>query len=101
MAQDLPGRTARQDTAQLAETWERRRSHFNACVNDTVFFIPQLADAVEDRELLRHVGRRVTDIITEVGLSPGKDRKREVRKRLKAFEKDLNALYKEERKTHA
>lgn len=63
-------------------------AHFNAYVQDSVFIIPQLADADEDRELLRHVGRRVTDIITEEDLSPGKDRKCEIRKRLKAFEKD-------------
>jgi nitrite reductase/ring-hydroxylating ferredoxin subunit len=87
-------RDALRDTAQ--RNWPKPgnggEAHFNACVQDTVFIIPQPADADEDRELLRHVGRRVTDIITDESLSPGKDRKREIRKRLKAFEKDINAL---------
>ena len=73
-------RDALRDTTQRnwPKTGNGGEAHFNACVNDTVFFIPRLAGADEDWELLRHVGRRVTDIITEEALSPGKDRKREI-----------------------
>lgn len=84
-------RDALHDTTQSA--WPKPanggEAHFNSYCQDTVLVIPQLADADEDRELLCHIGRRVTDITTEESLSPGKDRKREIRKRLKAFEKEM------------
>ena len=64
-------------------------AHFRGYVNDTVFFIPPLVDPAEDRDLLRDVGRRVTDIITDESLSPGRERKDEVRKRLQAFENEV------------
>lgn len=64
-------------------------AHFRGYVNDTVFFIPARADPIEDRDLLRHVGQRVTDIITDESILPGMERKEEVRKRLKVFEQEM------------
>ena len=68
-------------------------AHFNAYCQDTIFAIPERPDADEDREMTRDVGRRVTDIITDESLSSGRDRKRAIRKRLKALEKELQKRY--------
>jgi tert-butyl alcohol monooxygenase / tert-amyl alcohol desaturase len=68
-------------------------AHYKSYSQDTVFTIPELADFDEDREMVREAGRRVTDIITEESLSSGRDRKREVRKQLKALEKETLKAY--------
>ena len=67
--------------------------HYSSYCQDTIFSLPELADYDEDREMVRNVGRQVTDIITDESLSSGKERKREIRKRLKALEKEVRKTY--------
>ena len=46
----------------------------------------ELTSTDADSQMVRDIGRQVTDIITDESLSSGKQRKREIRKRLKALQ---------------
>ena len=63
----------------------RRRGY----TNDTIFNVPALDDAEADFTMLEDIGRQVTAIIVDQSLEPGKDRRGEVKKRLKALEKEF------------
>ena len=67
--------------------------HHKAYTHDTIFVLPELADAEADLEMQRAVGRRVTEIVLDDSLPPGKERRREIKKRLKALEKDCRRQY--------
>ena len=60
---------------------------------DTLFNIPELDDLKADREMMREVGRQVTAIVFDGDQFALKDRKREIRKRLKALEKEFQKAY--------
>jgi phenylpropionate dioxygenase-like ring-hydroxylating dioxygenase large terminal subunit len=66
-------------------------ARFASFCQDTIFAIPELADADADRKLVRMIGRRVTDVVTDESLAPGDDRKRAVRERLRALEEEIRA----------
>lgn len=61
---------------------------------DTLLKLPVLDDVEADREMLRQVGRQVTDVVTDGGLVGTKGRAGDIRKRLKGIEKEF-------RKAHA
>ncbi|MSP66545.1 MAG: ring-hydroxylating oxygenase subunit alpha [Alphaproteobacteria bacterium] len=60
---------------------------------DTIFRIPAPADVERDQELIREMGRRVTDIVLDGDRFARKERSREIKSGLKALEKDLRKAY--------
>ena len=67
--------------------------HHKAYTHDTIFILPVLADAKADSDMQLSVSRRVTEIVLDDSLPAGKERRREIKKRLKALEKDCRRQY--------